>query len=241
QSTSSTRLQSPRALRSSSACAHLRHGSPLARRFLTIVTCMAEELSSETATRKSRSGPARRPHVEESTRRQYGEAGPWPLSASTWFRTSCAPGATSGRAASSKRSTHSAGTATPPEGVHLREQLRKKYGGDPEAMFGRVEAAAHETGIPLDFAKVRRMVSTIGAHTLLRHAAPRGTQRALATALFAAYFLDGRDLGQPAVLASLAGSHGFATDEAISLIGDASERRRTREDADESERRGVEG
>jgi len=129
----------------------------------------------------------------------------------------------------------------PPEGVDLREQLRKKYGGDPEAMFGRVEAAAHETGIPLDFAKVRRMVSTIGAHTLLRHAAPRGTQRALATALFAAYFLDGRDLGQPAVLASLAVSHGFATDEAISLIGDASERRRTREDADESERRGVEG
>jgi len=129
----------------------------------------------------------------------------------------------------------------PPEGVDLREQLRKKYGGDPEAMFVRVEAAANETGIPLDFAKVRRMVSTIGAHTLLRHAAPRGTQRALATALFAAYFLDGRDLGQPAVLASLAVSHGFATDEAISLIGDASERRRTREDADESERRGVEG
>lgn len=131
--------------------------------------------------------------------------------------------------------------STPVAGVDLREQLRRKYGGDPEAMFARVEAAARETGIPLDFAKVQRMVSTVGAHTLLRHAAARGTQRALADALFGAYFLDGRDIGQPSVLAALAERQGFSVDEALSLIGDENERRRTREDAEESERRGVEG
>ena len=129
----------------------------------------------------------------------------------------------------------------PAAGVDLREQLRRKYGGDPEAMFARVEAAARETGIPLDFAKVQRMVSTVGAHTLLRHAAARGTQRALADALFEAYFLDGRDIGQATVLAVLAERQGFSADEALRLIGDEKERRRTREDAEESERRGVEG
>ena len=129
----------------------------------------------------------------------------------------------------------------PAAGVDLREQLRRKYGGDPEAMFARVEAAARETGIPLDFAKVQRMVSTVGAHTLLRHAAARGTQRALAAALFEAYFLDGRDIGQATVLAVLAERQGFSADEALRLIGDEKERRRTREDAEESERRGVEG
>jgi predicted DsbA family dithiol-disulfide isomerase len=131
--------------------------------------------------------------------------------------------------------------AIPAEGADLREYLRRKYGGDPEAMFARVEAAAHATGIPLDFAKVRRMVSTIGGHTLLRHAAGRGTQRALATALFAAYFLDARDLALPETLASLAADHGFSTDEALRLIGSSTERRRTREEAEEAERRGVEG
>jgi predicted DsbA family dithiol-disulfide isomerase len=129
----------------------------------------------------------------------------------------------------------------PAAGVDLRQQLRRKYGGDPEAMFARVEAAARETGIPLDFAKVQRMVSTVGAHTLLRHAAARGTQRTLADALFEAYFLDGRDIGQASVLAALAERQGFSADEALSLIGDENERRRTREDAEESERRGVEG
>jgi predicted DsbA family dithiol-disulfide isomerase len=131
--------------------------------------------------------------------------------------------------------------STPAEGVDLRQQLRRKFGGDPEAMFKRVEASARETGIPLDFAKVTRMVSTVGAHTLLRHAAARGTQRALANALFGAYFLEGADLGQASALATVAESHGFAADEALRLSGDPTERRRTRDEAEESERRGVEG
>ena len=91
----------------------------------------------------------------------------------------------------------------PPEGVDLRENLRKKFGRDPEGMFGRVEAAARESGIPLDFAKVRRYPSTVHAHALVRRAKD---QRALANAIFEAYFLQGRDIGSPDVLAELAGS-----------------------------------
>ncbi|HEX3772174.1 MAG TPA: DsbA family oxidoreductase [Polyangiaceae bacterium] len=131
--------------------------------------------------------------------------------------------------------------STPADGVDLRQLLRRKYGGDPETMFARVEAAARETGIPLDFTKVTRMVSTVGAHTLVRHALDRGTQRALVRSLFAAYFLEGRDLGQASVLASVARDHGFSEDEAIGLVGDTDERKRTRDEAEESERRGVEG
>src|SRR5580658_347341 len=72
---------------------------------------------------------------------------------------------------------------TPPEGADLRERLRAKYGVDPERMFARVEAAARESGIPLDFSKVRRTPSTVAAHTLLDAAYPKGTQHALAGAL----------------------------------------------------------
>jgi len=131
--------------------------------------------------------------------------------------------------------------STPVGGADLRERLRAKYGVDPEQMFGRVEAAAHESGIPLDFAKVRRTPSTIAAHTLLGHALAKGTQRALAAALFEAYFLEGRDIGDPGVLGDIAASHGFDRDEAIGLATDPAKLASTRAEAAAAEARGIRG
>jgi predicted DsbA family dithiol-disulfide isomerase len=129
----------------------------------------------------------------------------------------------------------------PAAGVDLRERLRTKYGADPETMFARVEGAARESGIPLDFAKVTRTVSTVGAHTLMRHAIPKGTQAALGAALFDAYFLKGLDVGQEGTLAELAATHGFAHDEALSLVRDEAELSRTREEASAWARKGIQG
>ena len=131
--------------------------------------------------------------------------------------------------------------STPKEGADLRERLRAKYGADPEKMFASVEAAARSSGIPLDFSKVRRTPSTIAAHTLLRHAIDKGTQAALARALFEGYFLEGRDIGDADVLAAIAGAHGFEADEAIRLVRDEGELARTREEAGEAAASGVRG
>ncbi len=131
--------------------------------------------------------------------------------------------------------------STPKEGADLRERLRAKYGADPEKMFGNVEAAARSSGIPLDFSKVRRTPSTIAAHTLLRHAIDKGTQAALARALFEGYFLEGRDIGDADVLAAIAGAHGFEADEAIRIVRDEGELARTREEAGEAAASGVRG
>lgn len=129
----------------------------------------------------------------------------------------------------------------PDAGVDLRERLRAKYGGDPTTMFGRVEAMAKESGIPLDFAKVRRYPSTVGAHTLLRHAEDKGTQTALAFALFEAYFLEGADIGDREVLAGIAAKHGFEPEECRALLADASEAKATRAEAEEASRQGIRG
>jgi predicted DsbA family dithiol-disulfide isomerase len=131
--------------------------------------------------------------------------------------------------------------STPAGGADLRERLFAKYGVDPEQMFGRVEAAARESGIPLDFAKVKRTPSTIPAHTLLGHALPKGTQRALAAALFEAYFLEGRDIGDPGVLGDIAASHGFDRDEAIRLAADPAKLASTRAEAAAAAARGIRG
>jgi predicted DsbA family dithiol-disulfide isomerase len=131
--------------------------------------------------------------------------------------------------------------STPPQGADLRERLRAKYGVEPEMMFARVEQAARSSGIPLDFTKVRRTPSTIAAHTLLRHAIAKGTQRALATALFEAYFLEGRDVGEATVLASLGAKHGFDADEALAIVRDESQLELTREEAADAAAKGIRG
>lgn len=130
---------------------------------------------------------------------------------------------------------------TPPEGVDLRERLRSKYGADPEQMFGRVEAAARSAGLTLDFSRVRRACSTVGAHTLLRHALPRGTQRGLAQALFGAYFGEGRDIGAVDVLVELASAHGFTDAEARARATDPHELAITRAQARELSAQGISG
>lgn len=131
--------------------------------------------------------------------------------------------------------------STPREGADLRESLRKKYNVDPDKMFGRVEEAARDAGIPLDFAKVRRYPSTLAAHVLIRHAIDKGTQKAVVDALFSAYFLEGRDVSDPAILDEIAVKNGFSEGEARSLVADASELEASRDEARDYARQGVSG
>jgi predicted DsbA family dithiol-disulfide isomerase len=130
---------------------------------------------------------------------------------------------------------------TPPEGVELVARLRAKYGVDPRPMFARVEQAGRAAGLSLDFTRVGRTWPTVGAHTLLRHAAARGTQRALARALFSAYFDEGRNIGDADLLAELAARHGFTADEARALAADERERELTRCEAAAASARGIRG
>lgn len=129
----------------------------------------------------------------------------------------------------------------PPEGADLRARLEKKYGVASSKMFERVESVARDAGVPMDFSKIERAPSTLGGHVLITHAASRGTQEALADALFAAYFRDGEDIGSPDVLARIASQHGFTEDEARALVTDEGERRAVRDVAMSQPSRGVTG
>jgi predicted DsbA family dithiol-disulfide isomerase len=76
---------------------------------------------------------------------------------------------------------------------------------------------------------------------MLRHAIPKGTQAALARALFEAYFLEGRDIGDVDVLASIAEGYGFAADEARRIVGDDSDVSTTLGEARQAVANGVRG
>ncbi len=116
----------------------------------------------------------------------------------------------------------------PVEGADLRDWLSQRY-GDPEPMFRRVEAVAKESGLAIDFSKVRRHPSTVRAHTLLRHARERGTQWALGRALFQANFEQGLDVGAMDVLVGVGVAHGFTEGEVIGLCETPAELEETRQ------------
>ena len=127
----------------------------------------------------------------------------------------------------------------PVQGIDLRAMLETKYGVDPGRIFQRVESAARDTGIPLDFFKQRHSYSTLAAHTLLRHAGPKGTQHALADSLFIAYFVNGENIADPEVLAAAAGKHGFTAGEVNRLVRDERELALTRQNVQDAVRKGI--
>lgn len=111
----------------------------------------------------------------------------------------------------------------PEEGVNMAERLREKYGTDPAAMFARVEAAAHEAGLPLDYSKLERNYPTIRAHALVLHAAEKGTQDALKRALFRANFVDAKNINDVDVLVEVGTQHGFSADEVREIVTSTAE------------------
>lgn len=119
-------------------------------------------------------------------------------------------------------------------------RARRRY-GSPGPMLRRVEAVARADGIDLDFSRVGPAVCTLSAHTLLRHAGEKGTQRGLARAFYGAHFVEGRDVSDPQVLASIASSFGFSAGEALRLLQDPAEASLTRDHARAVAERGLLG
>lgn len=130
---------------------------------------------------------------------------------------------------------------TPAAGADLRDYLRERYEVEPEEMFTRVEAAARDAGIALDFAKVRKMPNTLSAHILVAAVQDSAAQRAFVDAIFSAYFLEGRDIGDPAVLAELAARHGLRGEQVAVLLANDGLRQRVRELAASMSQQGITG
>jgi predicted DsbA family dithiol-disulfide isomerase len=130
---------------------------------------------------------------------------------------------------------------TPAEGVDVPARLRRKYGVPPEQLWARLEAEARKSDLELDLSKQRWSYPTARAHTLMRHAAAKGTQRALVRALYRAYFQEARNIHDPAVLAEIAAPHGFSADEVAGLIADEQELDETRDEARAAAQAGIDG
>ena len=114
-----------------------------------------------------------------------------------------------------------------PSGMDRRAYLEAKFGGKEAAaqVYARIDAAAREAGLEIDFAAITRTPNTVDAHRLIHWAGVEGRQTAAVAALFDAYFQQGRDIGDAEVLADIA--DGLGMDAAV-VRAAAARRRRPR-------------
>ena len=131
----------------------------------------------------------------------------------------------------------------PPEGMDRRAYLEAKFGGRERAaaVYARVERAAEEAGLPIDFARIERTPNTLDAHRLIHWAGLEGRQTAAVAALFRVYFCDGRDIGTPAVLVEIAREIGLDGAMVERLLSSDADREAIRARDEHARGRGVSG
>lgn len=143
---------------------------------------------------------------------------------------------------------------TPEAGEPYRPFLEKKFGG-PQGLaeiWQRVRDAGKPAGIDFAFEKIELRANTLAAHRLIHHAqassatndpqkAPLGDKAKLVEALFAAQFLEGRHIGDRAVLTEIAAGCGFDAAAVKAYLDSDTDAEEIKHDAAESRRMGING
>jgi len=114
----------------------------------------------------------------------------------------------------------------PPGGMDRRAYLEAKFGGKAQAVevYARVAEAARNAGLEINFEAMDRTPNTLDAHRLIHWAGLEGRQNAVVDALFRAYFREGRDIGDAAVLAQIGAAAGMDGDVMARLLATDADR-----------------
>ena len=133
----------------------------------------------------------------------------------------------------------------PPEGIDHKRHLAEKLGG--QATIDRAHDTLRELGnadgIAFDFDAVKISPNTLDAHRLLRWAMIEGqdVQSRVALALFKAYFEEGRNVGDRAVLLDVAEAAGMDRAVVTALFSAGADVDSVKEEIDMARDMGVTG
>jgi predicted DsbA family dithiol-disulfide isomerase len=112
----------------------------------------------------------------------------------------------------------------PAEGMARADYIATKFGdsGHSRRIHQTIAEAGATVGIDFAFDKIKRSPNTRNAHRLIRYATRQGAGNDVVTRLFEGYFLHGRDVGDVATLAKIAGEAGLDERETRAfLLGDS--------------------
>lgn len=114
------------------------------------------------------------------------------------------------------------------------DYLERKF-GTRTRVYERVTAVGASVGIPFAFDEITVQPNTVAAHRLLVMAEREGLQNAVAEEIFRAYFTQGANVADHAVLADIAARAGLDRDRAAGYLA-SDEDRKTVVDADSGTR-----
>jgi predicted DsbA family dithiol-disulfide isomerase len=129
----------------------------------------------------------------------------------------------------------------PAEGIARRVYLERKFGARVDEIYTRVAAAGREAGINFAFDRVERSPNTLDAHRLIRWAQSAGKQDEIVERLFRDFFLEGRDIGDLAVLIEAASDAGMEHAVVERLLAGDADKDAVREEIATAQRLGVTG
>jgi predicted DsbA family dithiol-disulfide isomerase len=129
------------------------------------------------------------------------------------------------------------------DGLTHTQRIAKKFGRSPaeiETMHARMLGLGTEDGIDFHFDRVQGG-NTFDAHRLVRLGLERGVQAAVKERMMKAYFTDGEPIGDPEVLARVAGEAGLDVAEARELLAGDRFTESVRADEAEAQELGITG
>jgi predicted DsbA family dithiol-disulfide isomerase len=129
----------------------------------------------------------------------------------------------------------------PPEGIARRTYLERKFGTRVDEIYARVAAAGREAGIDFAFDRIERSPNTLDAHRLIRWAQSAGRQNDMVEELFRSFFIEGRDIGDHAVLTEIAAAAGMDAEVVQRLLAEDADKEPVREEIATAQRLGVTG
>jgi predicted DsbA family dithiol-disulfide isomerase len=131
----------------------------------------------------------------------------------------------------------------PPEGKSRRAYLEAKFGTAERIaeLHRNIAGAGASEGIDFAFDKIEVSPNTLDAHRVIRWAGVEGRQEAVVDALFRAYFLEGRDIGDREVLAEVAAGAGMDRARVVERLASDEDRADVAEEIVSAQRIGVTG
>jgi predicted DsbA family dithiol-disulfide isomerase len=108
----------------------------------------------------------------------------------------------------------------PAGGMERQRYLELKFGGPAGAkqIYDNVRQTGQSEGIDFAFERLERTPNTLDSHRLIRLAGEAGRQDAVVQALFDAYFLEARDIGDIDVLVAAAEAGGLEGPQARAYL-----------------------
>jgi predicted DsbA family dithiol-disulfide isomerase len=130
----------------------------------------------------------------------------------------------------------------PVEGMDRRDYLREKFGdADGKRAHTAIAEAGAAEGIDFNFKAIQRQPNTLDSHRLVRYAGEVGLQHQVVEALFNAYFIEGRDIGDQLTLFDIGAEAGLERGPLAEYFERGAGREEVEREDETARRMGIQG